>query len=118
MIPILAHIERYPYIAENPKLLADWLDAGVLTQVNAASLLEKGEYRKAVQKYIQWGMVHLMASDTHSVDKRPPNLADGLAQCEENLKKQMISHAADVFAGEEFPVPEFQVPRKRFGRWI
>lgn len=118
VIPVLAHIERYPYIAKEPTMLAEWLDAGVLTQINATSLLEKSEYQKAAQKYIQWGMVHMMASDTHSIDKRPPNLAEGLEKCDESLREQLILHGEDIFAGNEFAAPEFTVPRKRFGRWV
>ena len=36
--PILAHVERYPYVTEDPTLLYRWVAGGALAQINAAGL--------------------------------------------------------------------------------
>ena len=37
--PLIAHVERYPYVMEDPNLLIDWIEAGAYTHVNASSLV-------------------------------------------------------------------------------
>ena len=40
IVPLIAHIERYPYVLEDPTLLYDWVAAGAYAQINAGALLE------------------------------------------------------------------------------
>lgn len=117
VIPILAHVERYGYLMKNPVSLSQWIDAGVLIQVNADSLERGSPYKRTVSKLIQWNMVHLMASDTHSMDQRPPNLEAGLSQCSQEIQKQLTEHAAGVFKGEAFYIASPKYPQKRFWGW-
>lgn len=117
VVPILAHVERYGYLKQNPASLAQWIDAGVLTQVNADSLGRSNPYKRTVSKFFQWNMVHLMASDTHSMDQRPPNLDAGLSQCSREMQEQLTEHAAGVFDGEAFYVTPPKYPQKRFWGW-
>ena len=35
---------------------------------------------KKLCKFIQWGLVHVISTDTHSPDKRPPRMAQGVQQ--------------------------------------
>lgn len=78
--PILAHVERYDYICKNPKLLENLLYAGVVFQCNASSLFSR-HYGKRVKKLIKHGYVHVLASDTHNMKSRPPELVNGLDKC-------------------------------------
>ena len=48
IVPLIAHIERYPYVLEDPTLLYDWVAAGAYAQINAGALLEP-KLQKAVQ---------------------------------------------------------------------
>ena len=75
--PILAHVERYDYICTNPKLLENLLYAGVVFQCNASSLYSK-HYGKRVKKLMKHGYVQVLASDTHNMNSRPPELTKGL----------------------------------------
>ncbi len=75
--PILAHVERYEYITSNPKLLENLLYAGVVFQCNASSLYSK-HFGKRVKKLLKHGYVQLLASDTHNMNTRPPELIKGL----------------------------------------
>ncbi|MBD8951509.1 MAG: hypothetical protein EGR85_02990, partial [Subdoligranulum sp.] len=43
--PILAHVERYPFVAEDPTLLYNWVSEGCLAQINASGLLREGRFR-------------------------------------------------------------------------
>ena len=74
IVPLIAHIERYPYVLEDPTLLYDWVAAGAYAQINAGALLEP-KLCKKLCKFIQWGLVHVISTDTHSPDKRPPRMA-------------------------------------------
>lgn len=67
--PILAHPERYIYLQENPDLMSDLFDRGVLFQLNINSLI--GYYSKGVQKQaekmIKEGKFHFLGSDCHNL---------------------------------------------------
>lgn len=77
--PILAHIERYEYITSNPNLLENLLYAGVIFQCNASSLYSK-HFGKRAKRLLKHGYVQLLASDTHNINTRPPELLKGLEQ--------------------------------------
>lgn len=72
--PIIAHAERYPYFFKTPGLLEALAESGVLIQVNAFSLLSGYRERKRVVKMILAGLVQILATDTHSINRRPPDL--------------------------------------------
>ena len=75
--PILAHPERYRYFKENPSLLFDLIDAGVLMQVTAGSLT--GAFGKSAQalsfRLLDERAVHFIASDAHDPERRDFKLA-------------------------------------------
>ena len=87
IVPLIAHIERYPYVLEDPTLLYDWVAAGAYAQINVGALLEP-KLCKKLCKFIQWGLVHVISTDTHSPDKRPPHMAQGVQQLEKLLGKE------------------------------
>lgn len=76
-VPILAHPERNRLLEESPNRLLDFLELGVLAQINGGSLL--GRNGKAIQKaaeiMLTHGMVHFVASDGHHQDQRRPRLS-------------------------------------------
>ena len=78
VIPLIAHIERYPYVQKNPNIALDWIEAGAYLQVNADSIVGDTMQRNFVYRLIKHGMVHVIASDTHSPDKRPPQLTKAM----------------------------------------
>ena len=100
--PILAHAERYSYFQEDPNLLLPLVEAGALVQVTAASLLDGGRVQRLALALFRHGLAHLVASDTHSPDARPPRLADGLRRIEERIDREtaerVLHNAVDVFA--------------------
>ena len=75
--PVVAHPERNRRFARDPGLLAQIVARGAVVQITAGSLL--GDFGdgpfEACQEFFRRGLVHLIASDAHSVDRRPPRLA-------------------------------------------
>lgn len=100
MIPVLAHIERYNYLCTDAEFIERLIDDGVVMQCNASALFSR-RYSKALKKLIKRGYVHLLASDTHSVEKRPPMLGDALKKLKKH-SEYLITNSAKVI--EDKPV--------------
>lgn len=73
-VPILAHVERYPKVQENPNIIYDCINEGALVQINGASIMGKNgrEAEKASKIFLENNMVHFIATDAHSSTKRRP----------------------------------------------
>jgi protein-tyrosine phosphatase len=74
--PVVAHPERNGVFAREPQRLADLVRQGGAVQITAGSLL--GDFGRTAQsacnEFFRLGIVHAVASDAHSLDKRPPRL--------------------------------------------
>lgn len=79
--PVLAHIERYEALMSDEELLRDYIDMGCLTQVNINSFADSPKkLKKKLFKYLEHGLIHLIGSDCHNLDRRPPNYQDGVKE--------------------------------------
>jgi protein-tyrosine phosphatase len=78
IVPIITHPERNPVLVSNSHRLIDWLRSGCLIQITAASLT--GRFGKRAEAFsnqlIMKNWVHFIASDAHSIDGRPPAMAE------------------------------------------
>lgn len=67
--PVLAHPERYAYMAQRKDKYEELFDSGILFQLNIYSLI--GYYSPHIQKTAEWliekKMVNMIGSDTHGV---------------------------------------------------
>ncbi len=115
--PILAHVERYPYVAENPELLYRWVKAGALAQVNAGWVLHDGKAKKRLELYDRHNLVHLISSDAHSIDARPQNLKRGYAALNADLAEKLLTNASAIFENKAPAFAPPVKPERRFGRW-
>src|SRR6185369_16719370 len=83
---VIAHPERNGELARNPDRLASLVAKGAMTQITAGSLL--GEFGRAAldaaEELHTRGLVHTIASDAHSLTRRPPRLADARRWVEKN----------------------------------
>lgn len=86
--PVLAHLERYADCKGYRKLLRFIKKEKILTQINSSSLLYRESYQ-AVKKLIKKDLVTFMATDTHSVDKRPPHFKTALYIIEKDFGKDV-----------------------------
>lgn len=77
--PILAHIERYSALMNDEDLLDEYINAGCLVQVNISSFANAHRgTRKRLIKYLESGRIHLIGSDCHNLDSRPPDYESGI----------------------------------------
>jgi protein-tyrosine phosphatase len=72
VVPIIAHPERYKAVQENINIVADWLEAGCLIQVDAGSPLGYlgSKSKIASEKIIKNGWCQLIGSDSHDNKNR------------------------------------------------
>lgn len=76
--PVVAHPERNAVFTQEPERLERLVARGAVTQLTAGSLLGDfgGEARIACGEFFRRRLVHLVASDAHSLERRPPRLAE------------------------------------------
>ena len=75
---ILAHPERYSYVLRDPGQLHAWVAMGVTVQITSASLLGRlgPEILTLSQLLLAHRLVHFLASDSHGVHSRRPQLRE------------------------------------------
>jgi len=77
IVPIITHPERNPVLQRNPGKVLDWVEDGYLVQVTANALT--GRWGPKAQEMAVWLMkrsaVHILATDAHDLDSRPPVLS-------------------------------------------
>ncbi len=76
--PILAHPERYIRVLQKPKIVYEFVERGVLMQLNAGSIT--GRFGKPSRNLafdmIDHNMAHFIASDCHGTRRRTPRLKE------------------------------------------
>ena len=90
--PIIAHPERNLVFQEKPELLASLVQLGAKTQITAASFT--GHFGKeAAASATEWlssGLVHIIASDAHNTEKRPPRTREALRVVTEQAGEDVV----------------------------
>ncbi|HHV12846.1 MAG TPA: hypothetical protein GXX75_21460 [Clostridiales bacterium] len=87
VIPVIAHIERYPAAKKNRRAVARFIKLGCLIQVNAHSILKWSCWPR-IKRYLKKGYIHVIASDSHNLDSRPPLLAQAYDKINRKLGEQ------------------------------
>ena len=81
--PVVAHPERYYGLQRMPNYLYDWVNRGVVLQVNKGSLF--GRFGRGAQALagamLTHGLVGCIASDAHRPDVRTPELSSAASRC-------------------------------------
>ncbi len=92
LVPIIAHPERNREIAEKPEILQEFVNRGILLQVNSGSIT--GLYGRKIQKIalklIKAGLVHFVASDAHTCESRSPKLNSAAKIVEKEFGKDLV----------------------------
>lgn len=90
--PVLAHIERYDALMEDEYLLESYIEMGCMTQVNIGSFADGPKRkRKKLFKYLENGLIHLIGSDCHNLDTRPPDYEKGVSEIIKRYGKEPIN---------------------------
>jgi protein-tyrosine phosphatase len=78
-LPIITHPERLSWIETHYPVMQRLARRGVWMQVTSGSLAGRFGRRPRYwgERMLSEGLVHLLATDSHGVDERPPLLAEG-----------------------------------------
>ena len=89
IIPVIAHVERYAYFERDPALLYELVSSGSIAQVNASSLVSGArKTRHRIFRYMEHNLIHIIATDAHSVDHRPPFLNQAMLVIEKKFGRE------------------------------
>lgn len=92
LTPIMAHIERYPALMNNPDKIDRLLQMGCLVQANIESFDELPLFqRKKLFKYLDSGKIQLIGSDCHNLTSRTPDYSSGAQRIEKKLGSEAIA---------------------------
>ena len=82
LVPIISHPERNVEFAAHPESLYELIRMGCLAQVTAKSLTGEfgAETKKAADLFLRHNLVHIIASDAHDTERRPPVLSKGVRE--------------------------------------
>lgn len=94
LIPIIAHPERYSFVQQDPNILIDYIEMGVLFQGNYASTIGYygNEAKKTIKKLLQNNMIHFLGSDNH----RPGTIYANMNKILEELKKTISNEEIEL----------------------
>ena len=112
-IPVLAHVERYIKIHDDPEIIYDCIKTGAIIQINSSSLI--GKQGKEIQRFcnllIGRNMVHLVATDAHGSQRRRPIMKDAYQYIEKKYSKEIadnlfINNAQCILDNKEIIIEE------------
>jgi len=120
MTPIITHPERNSLLRTHHSRLLVWVRRGCLIQVTGQSLLGHfgSRARDAAISMVNAGLVHIVASDGHDLEKRPPALADSFAFVSDRwgepvARRLFLDHPRSVLQGQYIQPPEPRVGRRK-----
>lgn len=97
---VLAHIERYLKL-QSPGVIEELLASGIFMQVNASFFTERRTRRTAL-KMLRQDQIHVLGSDCHGVQNRPPALGEAMdvivKKYGDGFLEQMIAFAHDFLS--------------------
>lgn len=112
--PIISHPERITAIQQDSHILYDMVSMGALGQVTAMSLT--GDFGLFVQqtahKLINERLIHIIASDAHSAEGRPPVVSDAvdcaaeILGSDEEARSMVTTVPAAILSGEPLDILE------------
>jgi protein-tyrosine phosphatase len=97
-VPVITHPERLSWIEEHYDAFCDLSDKGVWMQVTAGSLT--GRFGQGArywgERMLDEGRVHILATDAHSPDRRPPLLAEGREAAAKWVGREEARHLVET----------------------
>ncbi len=109
--PMIAHPERNKYVIRDLSAIYPFVEMGCLLQVTAGSVVGQfGPYaRERAAELLERGWVTILATDAHSIDWRPPNLAEGRMAAAEIVGEaeswELVRHRPEQIAAMHFGGP-------------
>lgn len=126
IIPIITHPERNALLQQRLPELSRWVDAGCLLQITGQSLL--GTFGPRCKNFadllMKKKLAHLIASDAHDCERRPPRLDLAYAHVvrkfgEQKAERLFVENPTAVIAGDriypdEVDSEEADFPRRKW----
>jgi protein-tyrosine phosphatase len=108
--PIITHPERNPMLQRTPERVLNFVRGGCAVQVTANSLTGRwGQKALSATKWLfEQKAVHILATDAHSLESRPPILSKGRDEAAKligaDVAEMLVTgNPRAVLAGEELP---------------
>jgi len=102
LIPIIAHIERYPAVKKRD--IKRLKELGCVMQLNTSSLLNK-KVKKRALSLIRTGLIDVLGSDCHNLTDRPPRIKTAMEIINKKLGKsyceKLIKNSALIIEGKD-----------------
>lgn len=86
---MLAHVERCMFL-QSKKNWRRLLESGIIMQSNASFFIMQKLRRKALRLYKR-GMLHVIGSDCHNLQNRPPRLSEAAEVIEQGLGSEALA---------------------------
>jgi protein-tyrosine phosphatase len=122
--PIIAHPERHRGFLSDSERLNSFVDMGCYAQLDAPCLLKKDEARRVAWRWLEAGLIHFVASDSHRCDWRSPQLAEPYREVEKQFgtdvaRSLFVDNPQAVVDGEPLPfTPDIRpLNKSMFGWW-
>lgn len=100
---VIAHVERYLF-SQNKEIRNIILNSPLLLQVNAEYFLGWKTRRRALRQ-LQDGTIHLLGTDCHGLERRPPHMDEAAEQIGRHLGREALEQlencAATLLSGAE-----------------
>jgi len=117
IIPIITHPERNPIIQKDIDILYEFVHMGALIQVTAMSITGDfgGIVMQCAERLLRHRLVHVIASDAHSSNSRPPILSQAVEAAAEILRsyddaERMVKEVpALILSGD---IPDILKPKR------
>lgn len=125
MIPVITHPERNSLLRQRVPDLGRWVEMGCLLQVTGAAFLGNfGERAKAFsEQLMDRRMVHVVASDGHDPEHRPPVLDDVREFLEgrygrATAERLTVTNPRAIIEGKGLPQPDLMTEHQEKKKWF
>ncbi len=123
MIPVITHPERNDLLRRRREQIAEWVAAGARVQVTGQSLT--GRFGKRAEAFsrelLDHNLVHVIASDAHDLEHRPPRMDEAFAWLKQNYSEATAellckTNPGAALAGEPMRAAEGKAASKGWRR--
>lgn len=104
LIPVIPHVERYQTLMENPSIIAELKDIGVIIQTNISNYTKKASMlrRRKLLKMISKGLIDIIGSDAHSLSHNTPEVYSEAiscisSKCGRQVVAEMMEKSKEIF---------------------
>jgi len=119
--PVIAHPERNPVFQRKQEILYEMVSMGCLLQLTAMSITGGlgGGIMSFARQILECRLAHVIATDSHSVESRPPVLSpavEAAARIMGNMKEaeDMVTKIPEaILEGKSVYIPEPKEPQKK-----